>query len=85
MKIHIVNTMQNLTSQLTKRVRKSHISSYTVNSSIEALMLCVPSFMSILFFCLPQDPMGLANADNAFTLYYVKFRAVAPKVRVSIL
>uniref|UniRef100_A0A671TMB8 Conserved oligomeric Golgi complex subunit 3 n=1 Tax=Sparus aurata TaxID=8175 RepID=A0A671TMB8_SPAAU len=46
MKIHIVNTMQNLTSQLTKR-----------------------------------DPMGLANADNAFTLYYVKFRAVAPKVR----
>lgn len=32
MKIHIVNTMQNLTSQLTKRVR-SHISySYTVSS-----------------------------------------------------
>uniref|UniRef100_A0A3Q1BEE2 Conserved oligomeric Golgi complex subunit 3 n=1 Tax=Amphiprion ocellaris TaxID=80972 RepID=A0A3Q1BEE2_AMPOC len=49
MKIHIVNTMQNLTSQLTKR-----------------------------------DPLGLANADNAFTLYYVKFRAAAPKVRVSI-
>uniref|UniRef100_A0A4W6CNE5 Conserved oligomeric Golgi complex subunit 3 n=1 Tax=Lates calcarifer TaxID=8187 RepID=A0A4W6CNE5_LATCA len=46
MKIHIVNTMQNLTSQLTKR-----------------------------------DPMGLTNADNAFTLYYVKFRAAAPKVR----
>uniref|UniRef100_A0A7N8WQ11 Conserved oligomeric Golgi complex subunit 3 n=1 Tax=Mastacembelus armatus TaxID=205130 RepID=A0A7N8WQ11_9TELE len=45
MKIHIVNTMQNLTSQLTKR-----------------------------------DPMGLTNADNAFTLYYVKFRAAAPKV-----
>ncbi|XP_012776358.1 conserved oligomeric Golgi complex subunit 3 isoform X2 [Maylandia zebra] len=46
MKIHIVNTMQNLTSQLTKR-----------------------------------DPMGLTNADNAFTLYYVKFRAASPKVR----
>ncbi|KAG7227645.1 hypothetical protein INR49_029406 [Caranx melampygus] len=46
MKIHIVNTMQNLTSQLTKR-----------------------------------DPMGLTNVDNAFTLYYVKFRAAAPKVR----
>uniref|UniRef100_A0A668AYI3 Conserved oligomeric Golgi complex subunit 3 n=1 Tax=Myripristis murdjan TaxID=586833 RepID=A0A668AYI3_9TELE len=46
MKSHIVNTMQNLTSQLTKR-----------------------------------DPLGLANADNAFTLYYVKFRAAAPKVR----
>lgn len=29
--------------------------------------------------------MGLTNADNAFTLYYVKFRAVAPKVRVSII
>lgn len=28
--------------------------------------------------------MNLTNADNAFTLYYVKFRASAPKVRVSI-
>uniref|UniRef100_A0A3P9HTV1 Conserved oligomeric Golgi complex subunit 3 n=1 Tax=Oryzias latipes TaxID=8090 RepID=A0A3P9HTV1_ORYLA len=46
MKVYIVNTMQSLTSQLTKR-----------------------------------DPMGLTNADNAFTLYYVKFRAAAPKVR----
>ncbi|KAL0985564.1 hypothetical protein UPYG_G00158660 [Umbra pygmaea] len=49
MKTHIFNTMQNLTSQLTKR-----------------------------------DPLGLANADNAFTLYYVKFRAAAPKVRTLI-
>ncbi|XP_028292098.1 conserved oligomeric Golgi complex subunit 3 isoform X1 [Gouania willdenowi] len=46
MKVHIVNTMHNLTNQLTKR-----------------------------------DPQGLTNADNAFTLYYVKFRAAAPKVR----
>lgn len=28
--------------------------------------------------------MNLTNADNAFTLYYVKFRASAPKVRVGI-
>ncbi|XP_051999085.1 LOW QUALITY PROTEIN: conserved oligomeric Golgi complex subunit 3-like [Xyrauchen texanus] len=28
-----------------------------------------------------RDPMGVPNADNAFTLYYVKFRAAAPKVR----
>lgn len=28
--------------------------------------------------------MNLTIADNAFTLYYVKFRASAPKVRVSI-
>lgn len=27
--------------------------------------------------------MNLTNADNAFTLYYVKYRAAAPKVRVS--
>ncbi|KAL3056322.1 hypothetical protein OYC64_018919 [Pagothenia borchgrevinki] len=46
MKIHIVNTMQHLTSQLTKR-----------------------------------DSMGLTNADSAFTLYYVRYRAAAPKVR----
>ncbi|XP_068602288.1 conserved oligomeric Golgi complex subunit 3 [Brachionichthys hirsutus] len=46
MKLHIVNTMQNLTVHLLKR-----------------------------------DPVRLTNADNAFTLYYVKFRAAAPKVR----
>ncbi|TNN04252.1 hypothetical protein fugu_001281 [Takifugu bimaculatus] len=46
MKVHITNTMQNLTTQLIKR-----------------------------------DPMNLTNADNAFTLYYVKYRAAAPKVR----
>lgn len=89
MKIHIVNTMQHLTSQLTKRVRTGHISSsYTVSPhSIATFILCVPSPISILdlFFCLPQDPMGLTNADNAFTLYYVKYRAAAPKVRVSIM
>lgn len=33
-------------------------------------------------FLSSQDPLGTANADNAFTLYYVKFRAAAPKVRV---
>ncbi|XP_045062407.1 conserved oligomeric Golgi complex subunit 3 [Coregonus clupeaformis] len=49
MKTHTVNTMQNLTGQLTKR-----------------------------------DPLGLANADNAFTLCHVKFRAAAPKVRTLI-
>lgn len=27
--------------------------------------------------------MGLTNADSAFTLYYVRYRAAAPKVRVS--
>ncbi|RXN01200.1 Conserved oligomeric Golgi complex subunit 3 [Acipenser ruthenus] len=29
-----------------------------------------------------RDPSGLPNADNAFTLFYVRFRASAPKVRV---
>lgn len=41
--------------------------------------------MSVFLLCLHQDPMGLTNADNAFTLYYVKFRAAAPKVNVSIM
>ncbi|XP_043927984.1 conserved oligomeric Golgi complex subunit 3 [Protopterus annectens] len=44
-KLHTVNTLQNLASQLLKR-----------------------------------DPSVLPNADNAFTLFYVKFRAAAPKV-----
>ncbi|XP_061082338.1 conserved oligomeric Golgi complex subunit 3 [Conger conger] len=49
MKTFTVNTLYNLTSQLTKR-----------------------------------DPLGAASTDNAFTLYYVKFRAAAPKVRTLI-
>uniref|UniRef100_A0A4W3J795 Conserved oligomeric Golgi complex subunit 3 n=1 Tax=Callorhinchus milii TaxID=7868 RepID=A0A4W3J795_CALMI len=46
MKTYTVNTLQNLTTQLTKR-----------------------------------DPSIISNTDNAFTLFYVKFRAAAPKVR----
>ncbi|KAI7808344.1 conserved oligomeric Golgi complex subunit 3 [Triplophysa rosa] len=46
MKSHTVNTLRNLTAQLTRR-----------------------------------DPLGAPNVDNAFTLYYVKFRAAAPKVK----
>lgn len=34
---------------------------------------------------LKRDPSSVPNADNAFTLFYVKFRAAAPKVRVSLL
>ncbi|MCI4377991.1 hypothetical protein PGIGA_G00209910 [Pangasianodon gigas] len=49
LKTHIINTLQNLTNQLTKR-----------------------------------DPAAAANVDNAFTLYYVKFRAAAPKLRTLI-
>ncbi|KAK6485436.1 conserved oligomeric Golgi complex subunit 3-like [Huso huso] len=49
MKTYTVNTLQNLTNQLTKR-----------------------------------DPSGLPNAENAFTLFYVRFRASAPKVRTLI-
>ncbi|XP_062862098.1 conserved oligomeric Golgi complex subunit 3 isoform X2 [Trichomycterus rosablanca] len=49
MKTHIINTLQNLTNQLTKR-----------------------------------DPMSTASSDNAFTLYYVKFRAAAPKLQMLI-
>uniref|UniRef100_A0A8C7A8J0 Conserved oligomeric Golgi complex subunit 3 N-terminal domain-containing protein n=1 Tax=Neovison vison TaxID=452646 RepID=A0A8C7A8J0_NEOVI len=30
---------------------------------------------------LKRDPASIPSADNAFTLFYVKFRAAAPKVR----
>ncbi|KAF6084322.1 hypothetical protein HJG60_008597 [Phyllostomus discolor] len=33
---------------------------------------------------LKRDPLSVPNADNAFTLFYVKFRAAAPKVRTLI-
>lgn len=76
MKAHIINTMQNLTSQLMKRVSKSQRSIPHVH------FLCCFSPVTV-FLCPTQDPMNLTNADNAFTLYYVKYRAAAPKVRVS--
>lgn len=77
MKVHIVNTMQNLTSQLIKRVSRSQMYIPQTHSTCESRLV-------ILFLSSPpQDPMNLTNADNAFTLYYVKYRAAAPKVRVS--
>ncbi|XP_018597021.1 conserved oligomeric Golgi complex subunit 3 [Scleropages formosus] len=33
---------------------------------------------------IKRDPLGMPNVDNAFTLYYVKFRAAAPKVKTLI-
>uniref|UniRef100_A0A8C3YB60 Conserved oligomeric Golgi complex subunit 3 n=1 Tax=Catagonus wagneri TaxID=51154 RepID=A0A8C3YB60_9CETA len=33
---------------------------------------------------LKRDPSSVPNADNAFTLFYVKFRVAAPKVRTLI-
>ncbi|KAB1267830.1 Conserved oligomeric Golgi complex subunit 3 [Camelus dromedarius] len=33
---------------------------------------------------LKRDPSSVPNADNAFTLFYVRFRAAAPKVRTLI-
>ncbi|ELK35205.1 Conserved oligomeric Golgi complex subunit 3 [Myotis davidii] len=33
---------------------------------------------------LKRDPSSVPNADNAFTLFYVKFRTAAPKVRTLI-
>uniref|UniRef100_A0A8C6W532 Conserved oligomeric Golgi complex subunit 3 n=1 Tax=Nannospalax galili TaxID=1026970 RepID=A0A8C6W532_NANGA len=33
---------------------------------------------------IKRDPSSVPNADNAFTLFYVKFRAAAPKVRTLI-
>lgn len=80
MKIHIVNTMQNLTSQLTKRVSSRPFSSSTPHT---VCLLQRQYFIILSLLLLLQDPMSLTNADNAFTLYYVKFRAAAPKVRVS--
>lgn len=42
-------------------------------------------FANIFLSMFLQDPSSVPNADNAFTLFYVKFRAAAPKVRVSLL
>ncbi|XP_016121234.1 conserved oligomeric Golgi complex subunit 3-like [Sinocyclocheilus grahami] len=41
----------------------------------------VSSLQNLTAQLTKRDPLGAPNADNAFTLYYVKFRAAAPKVR----
>ena len=56
MKIFIVNTLQHLTSQLTKRVRKPHISSsYTVHSSVwrHRYCMCTVHCQYLTLFFLP--------------------------------
>lgn len=35
------------------------------------------------FVSFSKEPSVVPTSDNAFTLFYVKFRAAAPKVRVS--
>lgn len=51
-------------------------------SALGMALKCWDAISLIGSFLSSQDPLGTANADNAFTLYYVKFRAAAPKVRV---
>ncbi len=75
---HAVSTLQNLTAQLSRRVRVISAQPMIRSQMIVWFLLC-------LLMWPEQDPLGAPNADNAFTLYYVKFRAAAPKVRVRLL
>nr|XP_033803321.1 conserved oligomeric Golgi complex subunit 3 [Geotrypetes seraphini] len=43
-------------------------------------MYTVNTIQNLTNQLLKRDPSAVPNADNAFTLYYVKFRAAAPKV-----
>ncbi|NWV39654.1 COG3 protein, partial [Grantiella picta] len=74
----------------------AYISSHVSNSELvlgELSKLCMKLLVWVLFFCLTLssetimsllDPSAVPNSDNAFTLFYVKFRAAAPKVRTLI-
>ena len=65
MKIHIVNTMQNLTSQLTKRVRKRHItSSYTADT------VCAESNINNLFHSFISPRIQWAWLTQTMPLHF---------------
>ncbi|NWW78277.1 COG3 protein, partial [Climacteris rufus] len=74
----------------------AYISSHVSNSVLILVKLAelwcwMKLLVWVLFFHLTsiihlffQDPSAVPNSDNAFTLFYVKFRAAAPKVRTLI-
>ncbi|NWI81109.1 COG3 protein, partial [Dryoscopus gambensis] len=68
----------------------AYISSHVSNSALILVKwskLCVHTFLmffSYKKFSLPNTGRTVPNSDNAFTLFYVKFRAAAPKVRTLI-
>ncbi|KAL8186687.1 UNVERIFIED_CONTAM: Golgi transport complex subunit 3 [Gekko kuhli] len=47
-------------------------------------MYTVNTLQNLTNQMIKRDPSAVPNSDNAFTLFYVKFRAAAPKVRVSL-
>ncbi|NXY88464.1 COG3 protein, partial [Alcedo cyanopectus] len=48
------------------------------------VLFCISAKFSRLSCLSDEDPSAVPNSDNAFTLFYVKFRAAAPKVRTLI-
>ncbi|NXX37495.1 COG3 protein, partial [Nicator chloris] len=73
----------------------AYISSHVSNSVLILVKLgCWMKLLGwVLFFHMTLssetstpllDPSAVPNSDNAFTLFYVKFRAAAPKVRTLI-
>ncbi|NXM08295.1 COG3 protein, partial [Tyrannus savana] len=72
----------------------SHVSNSVLVSATSSKLGCwLKLLFWVLFFHLTLsseasmpflDPSAVPNSDNAFTLFYVKFRAAAPKVRTLI-
>ncbi|KAF1654752.1 Conserved oligomeric Golgi complex subunit 3, partial [Eudyptes chrysocome] len=61
----------------------SHVNQFAVSSLCDRLS-CWLVFLWVFLFFIFFDPSAVPNSDNAFTLFYVKFRAAAPKVRTLI-
>ncbi|NXS11238.1 COG3 protein, partial [Neodrepanis coruscans] len=64
----------------TKYSKESNIMVYKLRKFLLTMLIIMLIFYKILLL----DPSAVPNSDNAFTLFYVKFRAAAPKVRTLI-
>uniref|UniRef100_A0A8C8DRW9 Conserved oligomeric Golgi complex subunit 3 n=1 Tax=Oryzias sinensis TaxID=183150 RepID=A0A8C8DRW9_9TELE len=71
-KLSYFNELENINTKL---------NSPTLSVNSEGFIPMLSKLDDCIEYVSSHDPMGLTNADNAFTLYYVKFRAAAPKVR----
>ncbi|MGH0145797.1 UNVERIFIED_CONTAM: hypothetical protein FKN15_006270 [Acipenser sinensis] len=71
-KLSYFNELENINTKLNS-------STLSVNS--EGFVPMLAKLDDCIEYVSSHDPSGLPNAENAFTLFYVRFRASAPKVR----
>ncbi|XP_053937399.1 conserved oligomeric Golgi complex subunit 3 isoform X2 [Cuculus canorus] len=74
-KLSYFNELENINTKL---------NSPTLSVNSEGFIPMLAKLDDCIAYISSHDPSAVPNSDNAFTLFYVKFRAAAPKVRTLI-